>query len=291
MTIRHFTQEDFERVKRELPPGIWKKLNELPYSDDPDEDFHHLFEAAGISYKEKRALLEYKSLQANRIQEALRRRESQRNLPISDKYINWALKPVPYLDSLMRKNTLPEELSGRHLYRGTRIDYGKALIKSGKKPGDTIRDPRYQSFSMNPGTAMYHTSKSQFGDADAMFIGLDAQDQENYPKFKRQKKVLLEHIARGGDTGIYTGSDDAEMEVIYPRNKNWKISGVRDEDVTFAIRTGENPIEGKQNVRIYTVERKKKTTKTQPKRKITKPAVKKPVRKVVKKVVKKCKCK
>ena len=194
---------------------------------------------------------------------------------------NNVIEYVPLIDNLINKNKVPDELSGQPLYRGGRISYGTALIKSGKKPGDTIRDPRYQSFTMNPGTAMYHTSDSQYGDRDALALGLMGEewvkDNPNDPafQFKRKKKVLLEHIAKGGETGLYGGSQDPELEIIYPRDKKWKITDVRDEDVTFSI-SYEPKREGKQNVKIYTVERKKKkqTGKKNVKRKVVKIPIK-----------------
>jgi len=295
MTIHHFREEDFADIKRRLPPGIWERIKHLPYSEDANEDFDELFNRAGITPSERRALLDYKSISAESIQQYLRDRRVQKAtalnqpLPITESYYKWSnSRRVQPLDSLIAKNKIPDELSGQTLYRGARIDYGTALIKSGKKTGDTIRDPRYQSFSVNPGTAMYHTSKSQFGDS------WDPDDN-----FKRKRKVLLEHIARGGETGIYGGPEDTELEVIYPRNKQWKITNVRNEDVTYSIRSGEESEEGLQNARIYTIERKNKKLvgKKIVKRKVVK-RVKSPVKpikkiksKIIRKPVKKCKCK
>ena len=295
MTIRYFTEQEKENLKNIFPPPNWS-------GDIPEE---------------MEAYEKYKSTRGSHMQSALRTRDMQqaklKNQPFPDKIKgkprseNRDVKFIPYMDNLIEKNRLPEELSGQPIYRGSRIDYGTALIKSGKKPGDTIRDPRYQSFSMDPGTAMYHTSKSQFGDN----FGDDIGD------FKRKKKVLLEHVAKGGEIGIYGGPEDAEFEVIYPRDKKWKITNVRDEDVTFGIKraSDDSPkVEGKQNVRIYTVERKNKKlvgkkivkrkivkrVKTPVKSKVASKPVKpkvdnKPIKKtnskIIRKPIKKCKCK
>jgi hypothetical protein len=186
------------------------------------------------------------------------------------------LEHIQHLDAFIQRNKIPEGIEDKPLYRGGRISYGTALIKSGKKPGDIIRDPRYQSFSLNPGTAMYHTSVSQYGDKDSFMQGLAERDPHDPAfQFKRKKKVLLEHYPRAGETALYGGNEDPELEVIYPRNKQWKITNVRDEDVTYSIKSGEEPIEGKQNVRIYTVERKRKKVQPITKRKIQPIAVKK----------------
>jgi hypothetical protein len=260
MTLYHIRREDFEKIRRQLPPGVWEQIKHLPFSEDTEKDFYKIFNEAGITPEERQAFLDYKSIAADTIQQYLRTRDAQQAtykneplpIPVTQAWYKWALKPIKNLDTLIARNKVPEKLSGTPLYRGTRIDYGTALIKSGKKPGDIIRDPRFHSFSMNPGTAMYHTAKSQFGDRDP--------DE----KFKAKKKILLEHIAQGGETGLYSGPEDAEFEVIYPRNKSWKITNIRDEDVTYGVsqETDDHPaIEEKQNARIYTIERKKKKTK------------------------------
>jgi hypothetical protein len=115
---------------------------------------------------------------------------------------------------------------------------------------------------LNPGTAMYHTSASQYGDLDSFLVTPEERNPTDPTlQFKRKKKVLLEHYPHAGETGLYGGEDDMEVEVIYPRNKSWKITNVRDEDVTYSIRGGDDPVIGKQNVRVYTVERKKKKVK------------------------------
>ena len=251
MTIRYLIKQELEDVKNKFPPEQW-------FDTAPDE--------------ERQAYGYYKSPSGYQLQRNLVTRNMQqaklKNQPMplrvkGDSSNDDVIEYVPLFDNLINKNKIPEELSGQPLYRGGRISYGTALIKSGKKPGDTIRDPRYQSFTMNPGTAMYHTSDSQYGDRDALALGLMGEewvkDNPNDPafQFKRKKKVLLEHIAKGGETGLYGGNQDPELEVIYPRDKKWKIANVRDEDVTFSI-SYEPKREGKQNVKIYTVERKKK---------------------------------
>jgi len=285
MTIKHFTQNDIENLKRRLPPGLYEKITDIYKSsgDKSTESWYNSCIKAGVTPQEIKALQLYKSIEGAYMQSALKKRNAQLstrlNKPyfsVREKYDAHHLREVPKLDKLLEREKLPKELHDMPLYRGTRISYGTALIKSGKKPGDIIRDPRYQSFSLNPGTAMYHTSKSQFGDEDT-FLG----HNPNAMPFKRKKKVLLEHFAKEGETGLYGGRNDLELEILYPRNKKWKISNIRDEDVTFAIRTGDDPLEGKQNVRVYTIERKKKRVV---KRKLTKPKLKR-------KPAKKCKCK
>jgi hypothetical protein len=286
MTLQNPTKEDLERLIQKVPPGIWDKIKEQEAimnkirkvrkigdtTEIDDEYYRNLYKLYGITKQEVQAISFYKSPSSEEIQRALRNRRFRRELlsekPLTDLYFEWARKAIPHIDSLIAKHRVPHELSGQRLYRGTRIDYGTSIIRSGKKPGDMIRDPRYQSFSINPQTAMFHTSRSQFGDLEG-------------EPFRARKKVLLEHIVKGGEPGMFGGSDDSEMEVIYPRDKRWKITGIRDEK--FKYDTYENEPEQIQNVRIYTIERKKKKT-----------VKKKPLRrkKVIKrKPDKRCKCK
>jgi len=284
MTIRYFTRDEEDDLAKRLPPANWKRKD--------------------VSENESDAYSVYKGFEGGDMQSALRTREAQqaklKKQPFPNKIKgqpsseNWSVEFIPHMDNLIEKHKLPEELSGQPIYRGSRIDYGTSLIKSGKKPGDTIRDPRYQSFSIDPGTAMHHTSKSQFGDMDTE--DRNWENPEN--RFKRKKKVLLEHVVKDNETGLFRGDTDGELEIIYPRNKTWKITDVRDEDVVYSSSYGDKS----QNARIYTVERKKKkqSGKKVVKRKVVKTPIKpkvasKPVKKIKPKIIrkpaKKCKCK
>jgi len=282
MTIYAIKRSEKENLKKSLPLQNWNK------EDIPEET---------------RAYNEYKSLQGRNMQKILITREMQqaklKNQPFPDiikgepRSENQVIKFIPHMDNLVEKHTIPNELSGQPIYRGSRISYGTALIKSGKKPGDTIRDPRYQSFSIDPGTATFHTARSQFGD-DFGSEGTRWSDPEN--KFKRRKRVLLEHIIGEDEIGLYGGNKDAELEIIYPRDKKWKITDVRNEDVIGYD-------DESQNIKIYTVERKKKkqSCKKVVKRKVVKltpvksKVASKPIKKIkskiIRKPVKKCKCK
>jgi hypothetical protein len=273
MTIRHYTKEEIENLKDQLPPRDWDLLTRN--AEDPDQPTDE--ELAYALYKSPSGWYLQSLLKSRDVQQAELRDEPIPTIIKGEKSDNRrTLEHIRHLDALIQRNKIPEGLEDKPVYRGGRISYGTALIKSGKKPGDVIRDPRYQSFSINPGTAMYHTSVSQYGDKDSFMQGLAERDPHDPAfQFKRKKKVLLEHYPRAGETALYGGSEDPELEIIYPRNKQWKITNVRDEDVTFSIKTGENPIEGKQNVRIYTVERKKKKLQPIIKRKIQIPKVKK----------------
>jgi hypothetical protein len=270
--MQKFSREDFERIKRKLPPGLWDKLTSIPDNLNGDEYFRLLHDKYGITKAEARAISYYKSPSSEALQMSLRKRQFQKRLLSEHQHEpgDWEIRSVPHLDSLINKNKIPNELSGHPLYRGARIDYGTALIKSRKKPGDIIRDPRYSSFSLNPQTAMFHTSTTPFGDDVGMVY--------------KKRKVLLEHIARGGETGLYGGPEDLELEVIYPRDKKWKITNVRDDKFRYQFGSEDDLDRDKdQNVRIYTIERKKK--------KVVK---KKPLqrKKIIKrKPVKRCKCK
>jgi|WetSurMetagenome_2_1015567.scaffolds.fasta_scaffold213640_2 hypothetical protein len=274
MNLKYLTREEIDQLQRKLPPGFWQKIDRHNIPDNADF-YKMLHDKYGITKEELRAIMEYKSTQGWIIQAALIKRHNQKAVQLNKPFFSArnreearGIKFVKPLDRVISGEKIPNELHGMPLYRGTRLSYGTALIKSGKKPGDVIRDPRYQSFSLNPGTAMFHTSTSQFGDG-----GKDT--------FKRKKRILLEHFAQSGETGLYGGNKDAELEVLYPRNKKWKISNIRDEDISFYDE--DDPVAGKHNVRIYTIERKKK--------KVVK---KKPLqrKKIIKrKPVKRCKCK
>lgn len=274
MTIRHFTQEEIENLRNILPQRDW----DIESNTNENKEFESLYDD-DLS-KEERAYAYYKSPEGQYFQEASQSRDMQQAMlqgqplpeKIRGKTLPRRIKYIQSLDNLINKNTIPEGLENKPLYRGVRLSYGTSLIKSGKKPGDIIRDPRFQSFSLNPGTAMYHTSISQYGDLDSFLTTPEERDPTDPAMhFKRKKKVLLEHYPKAGETGLYGGSADSELEVIYPRNKTWTITNIRDEDVTFSVRGGEEPIIGKQNVRIYTVERKKKKIQPTIKRKIAKP--------------------
>jgi hypothetical protein len=306
MTLHGRTFEELEELRSRLPPGMWEKIRRYENfedEDDDDEGATYYPERGNLTRDELNALLLYKSYFGHHLQRALNKKKRLLdNRKLEDKSTNPSLKSIikdshklaPHMDSLISKQKLPDELSNESLYRGSRISYGTALIKSGKKPGDTIRDPRYQSFSLDPGVAMEHTAKSQSGDATRKFRD-DGNRRVLIRDFKPRRKVLLEHHIKKGEMGLYLGNNDTELEVIYPRDKKWKIVNVRDDVVHHPfIRVAKSVIDDyglgdtnvSQNVRIYTIERKKKkVVKKKPLQR------KKVIKKVIKrKPVKKCSC-
>lgn len=155
------------------------------------------------------------------------------------------LNEIYGLDNLISENTIPNELIGYKVYSGRRIDYGNAMLKN-TKIGDVVRDPRFQSFSFNPQTAMFHTGKSQFGDG--------------WMQRPSGRRVLWEHVIGENETGIHLGGvKNPEMEIIYPRNKPWEVVGRRDVETRYQVMRGKHPIYVRGLTSVFTLDDVDKT--------------------------------
>jgi hypothetical protein len=101
---------------------------------------------------------------------------------------------------------LPE---GLELYRGVGSNTGESLANA--QVGDTYKDPAYQSFSLNPGTA-------------ADFGGLWGGSEDDYDNPDGNDVTILRAITTSNQKGVFV-SNLAENELILPRGKNWKVIG------------------------------------------------------------------